>query len=122
MLNTQAWDGASYHVRSYGVGCAVAHTIAGKNCGCGDGGVRELEGEDIERRYGREAKTMHDYTGITLGAEKAHSVAAYARVVTVDLAGWVIGLTHPVYPRGLPTTAYMHRSTSTVSTSIRASW
>ena len=97
MLNTQAWDGASFSVRSFRVGCFVTHIIAGKNCG--DYGVRELEVEDIKRRYVRDANTTCDDAGTTPGAEEARFVAAYARVAAADLAAWVIGLTRPAYPR-----------------------
>ena len=119
-LNTQTWDGASFSVHSFRVVCAVTHTIAGNNYG--SDGVRELVGEDIKRRYVRDEKTTRDHTGTTPGAEEACFVAAYARVAFAGLAVWAIGLTRPAYPRGLPTTDCMHRFTSTVSTSIRASW
>ena len=100
------------------VGCAVTHTIAGRNCGEDD--VRELEDENTERRYVRDAETSHDHTGTIPGAEEARGAAAYARVASAELAGRVIGFTHPAYTRGLPTTACMHRFTSVISTSIRA--
>ena len=55
-------DGASFSIRSWKVGCAVTHTIAGRNCE--DDGVRELGGEEIERRYVRDAETKHEHTGL----------------------------------------------------------
>ena len=102
ILNTPAWDGASFSVRSFRVGSAATHIIAGKNCG--DYDVRERESQGVERRYVRDAKTTRDHTGTTPGAEEARFVVAYARVASADLAVWAIGLTRPAYPRGLPTT------------------
>ena len=90
-------DGASFSVRSCKVRCTVTHTIGGRNCG--DDGVRELKGKDIERRYLRGAETTRDHTGTIPGAEKAHGVAVYARVASADLAGRVIGFTRPAYTR-----------------------
>ena len=55
MLNTQAWNGASFSVCSFRVGCTVTHTIARKNGG--DFCVSELEVEEIERQHVRDAKT-----------------------------------------------------------------
>ena len=75
------------------LGCAVTHTIAGRNCG--ENGVRELEGEDIERRHVRDAETKGNHTGTIPGTEEARSVAAYARVASADLAGRAIGFTRP---------------------------
>ena len=121
MLNTQAWGGASFFVRSFRVGCAVTQAIAGKHCG--DIGDRELAVEDIERRYVRGAKTARDHIGTTLDIEEARFVAgyAYALVASAHLAVWTICLTRPTYPRSLPTTDCMRRFTPTVFTSIRAS-
>ena len=66
------------------------------------------------------SETSRDHTGIIPGAEEARGVAVYARVASADRAGRAIGVTRPAYTRGLPITACMHRSTSAVSTSIRA--
>ena len=120
MLNTQAWDSASFYVRSFRVGCAITHTMAGKNCG--DNGVRELEVEDIERRYVRDEKITRGHTGTTPGAEEARFLVVYATVACADLAVCAIGLTRPAYPRGLPTTDCMRPFTPAVSASKRASW
>ena len=120
MLNTQAWDGALFSVRSFRVGYTVTHTIAGTICE--DYGVRELEAEDIERRYVRDTKITRDHTGNTPGAEEALFVVTYVKVASADLAVGAIGLTRLTYPRGLPTSHCMRRFTPAVSMSIRASW
>ena len=120
MFNTQAWDSASLSVRSFKVGCAVTHTITGKNDG--DYCVSELEVEDIERLYVRDAKTMRDYTGTTPGAEEARLIAACVRVNSAILSGRTIGLIRLAYPWGLPTTDCMLCLNPAVSMSTRASW
>ena len=109
-----------FSVRSFRVGCVATHINVGKSCG--GYGVREREGQDVERRYVKDAKTTSEHTGTTPGAEEARFVVAYARVYSADLAVWANGLTRPTYPRSLPTPECMHRFTPAVSTSIRASW
>ena len=53
------------------MGRVVTHTIAGRNYG--DESIRELEGEDTERRYVRDTETIRDHTGTIPGAEEAYS-------------------------------------------------
>ena len=67
------------------VALSPIHTVAGKNYG--NYRVSELEVEDIEGRYARDAKTTRDHTGTTPGAEEARFVAAYARMASANLAG-----------------------------------
>ena len=74
------------------VGCVVTPTIAGRNCG--EDSVRELEGENIKRRYVRDAKTSCDHTGTIPDAEEARGVSG-ARVAFADLARRAFGVTHP---------------------------
>ena len=73
------------------VGCVIASTIAGRNCG--EESIGELEGEDTERRYVRDANTSRDHTGTIPGAEDVRGVATYARVASADRAGRAIRVT-----------------------------